>query len=122
MNGQFYVEIPTADDLVVVKAPRQAACPECRTWFAAHRIDQAYCSTRCSKAAETRELRRSRRIYRALYRWRLERNGFGQNMRFVCREIATWIREDREAQRLPPPPHNHDSDRGHERAPRPVKL
>jgi hypothetical protein len=43
-------------------------------------------------------------------------------MRFVCREIASWIREDRDRQRLPPPPHNHDLDRGHERAAPAVKL
>lgn len=121
MNGPP-VSIPTAVDLVAMKAPRPMACPECRTWFEARRSDQAYCSTRCGKAAETRELRRSRRLYRALYRWRLDRQGFGANMRFVCREIAAWIREDREAQRLPPPPHNHDADRGHERPARKVKL
>jgi hypothetical protein len=68
-------------------------------------------------------LKRCLRIYRALYHWRLDRSsGFGPNMRFVCREIAAWIREDREAQRLPPPPHNHDANRGHERGPAKIKL
>ena len=43
-------------------------------------------------------------------------------MRFVCREVATWIREDRERQRLPPPPHDHAADRGHERAPQAISL
>ncbi len=91
-------------------------CPECRTVFEPRRSDQAFCSARCNQVATTRETTRARRIYRALYWWRYDRKGgFGQNMRFVCREVATWIREDREAQRLPPPAHNHDADRGHER-------
>lgn len=62
------------------------------------------------------------RIYRALYHWRLEHRSFGQNMRFVCREVAAWIREDREMQRPPPPPHDHDRNRGHERPARPIRL
>jgi hypothetical protein len=97
-------------------------CPECRAHFEPRRSDQCYCSSRCNKAGSTRELARARRVYRALYHWRLGHQTFGENMRFVCREIATWIREDRASQRLPPPPHNHDSDRGHERAPAPIKL
>lgn len=98
------------------------ACPECRTNFEPHRSDQAYCSARCGDIAGRREMVRCRRIYRAIYHWRLGHTTFGENMRFVCREVAAWIREDREAQRLPPPPHNHTSDRGHERKPRPLKL
>jgi hypothetical protein len=98
------------------------ACPMCRTWFEPRRSDQAYCSARCNKLGAILEGRRSRRVYRALYHWRLGHQTFGANMRFVCREIAAWIREDRAAQRLPPPPHNHDSDRGHERTPQAVKL
>jgi hypothetical protein len=90
-------------------------CPECRAWFEHRRSDQAYCSTKCNKAGEVRESRRARRIYRAVYHWRLGHTTFGENMRFVCREVAAWIKEDREAQRLPPPPHNHDADRGHQR-------
>lgn len=97
-------------------------CPECRSNFEPHRYDQRFCSSACSKKADARELVRGRRVYRALYHWRLEHRTFGQNMRFVCREVAAWIREDREMQRLAPPPHNHDSDRGHERAPQLVKL
>lgn len=97
-------------------------CPECRAYFEPRRRDQAYCSAACNAKGNQRELLRCRRIYRAVYHWRLEHKGFGANMRFVCREVAAWIREDREAQRLPPPPHNHDSDRGHERPARPVKL
>jgi len=97
-------------------------CPECRAWFEPRRSDQAYCSAACNKSAATRELTRGRRIYRAIYHWRLEHRGFGANMRFVCREVASWIREDRERQRQPPPPHNHESDRGHERAPQGLKL
>lgn len=97
-------------------------CPECRKAFERRRVDQAYCSSACNQKASARELVRGRRIYRALYHWRLEHRTFGENMRFVCREVAAWIREDREAQRLPPPPHDHMADRGHERAPRPVRL
>lgn len=97
-------------------------CPECRAYFEPKRSDQAFCSARCNKSAATRELTRARRVYRALYHWRLSRTAFGPNMRFVCREIASWIREDRDRQRLPPPPHNHDLDRGHERAAPAVKL
>lgn len=100
------------------------SCAWCRIGFTPRRHDQAYCNSDCTKKAETLELRRARRLYRALYRWRLERysNGWGANMRFVCREIATWIREDREAQRPPPPPHNHDADRGHERPAKPIAI
>lgn len=99
------------------------SCPECRSWFVPKRSDQAYCSAACNAKGNARELKRARRVYRALYHWRLNRSGgFGANMRFVCREIAAWIREDREAQRRPPPPHDHDSDRGHERQPRKMRL
>lgn len=98
------------------------SCPECRSWFTPKRRDQAFCSTRCNKKAADRELVRGRRVYRALYHWRLQRRSFGQNMAFVCREIASWIREDRQAQRLPPPPHDHQADRGHQRAPQGLKL
>jgi hypothetical protein len=97
-------------------------CPECRAWFEPHRSDQHYCSARCNKIATQRGMVRCGRIYRAIYHWRLEHGGFGANMRFVCREIASWIREDREMQRLPPPPHNHEAERGHERRSPPVKL
>jgi hypothetical protein len=99
-------------------------CPECRAYFEPRRSDQAYCSAACNKAAATRELARARRVYRALYHWRLNRKGeaIGANLKFLCGEIAAWIREDREAQRLPPPAHDHASDRGHQRERRPVEL
>jgi hypothetical protein len=97
-------------------------CPECRAYFEARRSDQTYCSAACNRVGGARELARARRVYRALYHWRLGHKTFGANMRFVCREVAAWIREDRERQRLPPPPHDHDSDRGHERAPQAVSL
>ncbi len=98
-------------------------CPECRAEFTPRRSDQAFCSARCNQAANTRETARARRIYRALYWWRYDRQGgFGKNMLFVCREISAWIREDRAAQRPPPPKHDHDNDRGHQRPARPVKL
>lgn len=97
-------------------------CPWCRKWFEPRRSDQFYCCTACNKAGETLESRRGRRIYRAVYHWRLGHSTFGENMRFVCREVAAWIREDRDAQRLPPPPHNHQADRGHERPTKPAAL
>jgi hypothetical protein len=99
-----------------------SSCPECRRQFEPRRHDQSFCSAKCNAAANYREQVRSRRIYRALYWWRYERGGFGENMRFVCREIAAWIREDREAQRLPPPKHDHNSNRGHERPPARIRL
>lgn len=99
------------------------SCPWCRSWFVPRRSDQAFCSTACNKKANDLALKRGLRVYRALYWWRLDRKGgFGANMRFVCREIASWIREDREAQRRPPPPHDHTRDRGHEREKQGVKL
>lgn len=97
-------------------------CPMCRAYFEPRRSDQGYCSAACNKKGSNLALKRALRIYNALYHWRLEHKTFGANMRFVCREVASWIREDRDMQRLPPPPHNHDSNRGHERAPRKVVL
>ncbi len=99
-------------------------CPECRAWFEPRRSDQRYCSAKCNKAAADRELVRARRVYRALYHWRLDRKGegIGANLRFVCSEIASWIREDRERQRQPPPPHDHANDRGHQRERKPIML
>lgn len=102
-------------------------CPECRAYFEPKRSDQFYCCAKCNKAGEARALQRARRIYRALYHLRLWIAGKGRvnvaaNWRFICREVASWIREDRERQRLPPPPHNHDADRGHERAPQGLRL
>lgn len=99
-------------------------CRECRSQFTPRRIDQAFCSPVCGKKADQRELVRARRLYRALYHWRLRRTGegIGANLRFICNEIAAWIREDREAQRLPPPAHDHMADRGHQRAARAVRL
>lgn len=99
-------------------------CPECRVLFEPRRRDQAYCSAICNKRAADRELSRARRLYRALYHWRLKREdeGIGANLRFICNEIASWIREDREMQRLPPPPHDHEADRGHQRPARKPQL
>lgn len=97
-------------------------CRWCTAEFRPHRSDQAFCSAACNKNSEVLEGRRARRIYRAVYHWRLGHATFGDNMRFVCREVSAWIREDREMQRLPPPEHNHDADRGHERKPKPVSL
>lgn len=102
--------------------PAGLNCAWCRTWFEPKRSDQAYCSTACNAKAANVEAVRGRRIYRAIYHWRLEHRTFGQNMAFVCREVAAWIREDRQMQRPPPPRHNHDADRGHQRAPQAVRL
>ena len=106
------------------------SCPECRAYFEPRRRDQGFCSTKCNAAANARELARARRVYRALYHWRLapRKKGMGAlagvaaNWRFVCAEVAAWICEDRDAQRKPPPPHDHDANRGHQRAPQGVKL
>lgn len=102
-------------------------CPECRVGFQPRRRDQAYCCKACNKASADRALYRALRLYRALYHWRLWWAGKGRinvaaNLKFICGEIASWIREDRDAQRLPPPPHDHDADRGHQRPRRPVRL
>lgn len=102
-------------------------CPECRRAFTPRRSDQGYCSAACNRQAGARELARARRIYRALYHWRLWIAGVGRvnpaaNLRFICGEIGAWIREDREHQRRPPPPHDHMADRGHQRARPAVQL
>lgn len=95
-------------------------CPECRARFTPRRMDQGYCSSACNAAANARELKRARRVYRALYHWRLPANrrvgkGIAENLAFICREIRAWHKEDEEAQRRPPPRHAHDADRGHQR-------
>lgn len=95
-------------------------CPECRAEFDRKRSDQFFCSTPCNTAFEKRALKRCRSLYRALYHWRLWVSGEGRlnvaaNFQFICASVSAWIREDREMQRLPPPPHNHDADRGHQR-------
>lgn len=92
-------------------------CRNCGTAFKRRRIDQHYCGTLCSREADKRELKRARAVYRALYGWRDNRSdpSAADDLRFVCREIRDWIEEDREAGRLPPPRHNHNGDRGHER-------
>lgn len=92
-------------------------CAMCRAWFVPHRRDQGYCSAECNKKAEAIELRRGRRIYRAAYHLRLwvageGRVGFGPAFRLICREVAAWHREDRAAQRLPPPLPNYEADQG----------
>lgn len=95
-------------------------CPECAVYFAPRRIDQAYCSVPCSKKADSRELARARRLYRALYHWRLDRSKkgvkeAGKLLVFICREIRHWIEEDRLSQRGTPPKHDLMADRGHQR-------
>jgi hypothetical protein len=94
-----------------------ATCLECRGSYTRKRIDQSFCSTACSKKADARELKRARAVYRALYHWRYDRkwSGIGDALRFICREIADWIAEDRQHQRLPPPRPNMMIPRGHER-------
>lgn len=90
-------------------------CPECRREFKVGREGQAWCSKECNRVAGNRELARARVLYRALYHWRYNRKSAKMNLSFICREISHWIQEDRLAQRLPPPPHRHDGDRGHQR-------
>lgn len=98
------------------------SCPMCRGMFTAKRIDQGYCSVKCSKAGDAIELRRARRLYRALYWWRYKRANAGQLLVFICREIRSWIEEDRLCQRMPPPQHDLMQDRGHQRVARGVGL
>lgn len=95
-------------------------CPMCRAMFSPRRIDQTYCSTGCSKKADQLELARARRLYRALYHWRLDRSKkgvkqAGQLLVFICREIRHWIEEDRLNQQGPPAMHDLMADRGHQR-------
>lgn len=89
-----------------------ATCSECRTPYTRVRVDQLFCSSRCLASAKNRELKRARVIYRAVYEWRLHRKTAGASLLFICREVAAWIKEDREHQRLPPPRHDHTRDRG----------
>lgn len=100
----------------------EMVCRWCRGGFFRARSDQFYCSAACNKSAAVLEGRRARRIYRAIYHWRLGHSSFGPAMTFVCREVAAWIREDRQMQRPPPPPHNTEANRGHEREPQGVTL
>ncbi len=90
-------------------------CPWCRTPFKVRRHDQVFCSKTCNAEARKLELKRAVAVYRALYWWRLCRKTGAADLLFVCREIASWILEDRLSQRLPPPRHNHQLDRGHQR-------
>jgi len=89
-----------------------AICFECRSAFTCLRNDQLFCTPECLAKTKNRELKRARVIYRAVYEWRLRRKTAGASLRFICREVAAWIREDREHQRLPPPRHDHTRDRG----------
>lgn len=95
-----------------------ARCCNCSQDYARKRMDQAYCSTRCSKEADNRELRRGRALYRALYWWRKDRKNSRLDLLFVCRSIAEWRREDMEHQRPAPPRHDHSADRGMLRPPK----
>jgi hypothetical protein len=89
--------------------------PELRVMFEPHRSDQNYHNVACSKLADTRELRRARTLYRALYWWRFDRKTSAEALKFICREIAHWIEEDRAIGREPPPRMNFEQDRGHQR-------
>lgn len=90
-------------------------CPECGRPFVKGREGQAWCSAACNRKAGDRELKRARVLYRALYWWRYKRNDpdTSWNLSFICREIRSWIDEDKLAGRPPPPRHRHDADRGH---------
>lgn len=90
-------------------------CSECGKGFEAKRQGQILCSKACNVAMEKRALKRARRVYRALYHWRASRDD-PRDLRFVAREIAHWVAEDKAAGRGKPPRHTHDADRGHERS------
>lgn len=100
------------------------ACCNCRVRFLPRRFDQEYCSTACNDEAGKRELRRARRVYRVLMRifGKRKYEGRGADFTFLYREVRSWIEEDRDAQRLPPPKHDHTADRGHQREARPVSV
>jgi hypothetical protein len=95
-------------------------CRECRETYARKRIDQNYCSSVCSRAADNRELKRARAVYRALYHWRNDRSApkvalVRTCLRFICREVRDWIDQDRVEGRLPPPRPAEWVPRGHEK-------
>lgn len=87
-------------------------CPECGTIAERKRVDQVTCSSACNYQLENRAGRRAKVLYRCLYWWRFNRKSAVDDLRFICREIRSWIDEDREAGRGPPPRHNHQGDRG----------
>lgn len=97
------------------KSTRQ--CRMCRKVFTPRRSIDFHCGPLCSKRAEVLEMRRARVVYRALYWWRFDRKNSMDALRFICREIADWIAEDRMSQRLPPPRYDPGQSRGHERKP-----
>ena len=88
-------------------------CAFCGAPFKAVRVDQTSCSTKCGSDLANLEMKRARRLYRALYGWRLRDDASKDDMRF-CREIASWKEEDARAGRPRPPRHQHDLDRGHQ--------
>jgi hypothetical protein len=90
-------------------------CPECGKPFKKGREGQWLCSTACNRKAGNRELARARVLYRALYWWRYDRRNSGDDLVFICREIRSWIDEDKRVGRPPPARHRHDADRGHAR-------
>lgn len=107
----------------------QMNCPWCKTPFKRRQIDQVFCSKVCNNAATALELKRARTLYRCLYWWRFGRLSAARkwvspveavkvaadSLRFVCREIALWIEQDKLDGRDPPPQHNHMADRGAQR-------
>lgn len=100
----------------------KSTCKWCREPFAKRRIDQHYCGTPCSRAADALELKRARAVYRALYHWRNDRGASKVDLvrmclRFICREVRDWIDQDRAIGRPPPPRPNEWVPRGHERRP-----
>jgi hypothetical protein len=77
-------------------------CPECQTPFPVRRPSVDFlCSSACNTKATNREMVRARRLYRALYDWRIRRDP--DAWRWICREIARWREEDQAAGRGPPP-------------------
>lgn len=87
-------------------------CPECRRTYTPKRWDQAYCSKVCGGKANNREQLRGRRIYHMAYHWRHDRKNSKDQLRELCREIASWIEEDKTVGR--PVPRRFDPKRrGH---------
>lgn len=106
---------------------RQPLCAYCGAPFVRHREDQICCPAgsnttnnpgrSCKDDLKNLERTRGMKIYRAIYWWRYKRNdhSLADNLRFITREIRSWIEEDKAAGRPPPPRHRHDLDRGYQR-------
>jgi hypothetical protein len=92
---------------------KDKTCAECGVTFKPRRYDQDFCASKCGAVQANREMVRAKRLYRALYHWRMSRDN-KEDFAFVCREIASWAEADKAAGRKRPPRHRHDHDRGHQ--------